>query len=75
MERFEYDIKVYSSDAFSNVAYFCSEQGQCASGEISTEQQMLANVLNGRGSEGWELIQLFFAKDGIMTFWKRRHVE
>jgi hypothetical protein len=30
------------------------------------------DLLNERGGEGWELIQLLFGKDGVMACWKRR---
>jgi len=32
----------------------------------------LTDILNNRGSEGWELVQIAFGKDGMMAFWKRR---
>jgi len=31
----------------------------------------MKGILNGRGSEGWELIQIFFGEDGVVAFWKR----
>jgi len=30
--------------------------------------------MNERGLQGWELTQLVFGKDRVMTFWKRRLV-
>jgi len=32
---------------------------------------MLAALLNEKGEEGWELIQVSFGKGGVMAFWKR----
>jgi hypothetical protein len=32
---------------------------------------VLVKLLNQRGDEGWELIEMFFGKDGIVVFWKR----
>jgi hypothetical protein len=28
-------------------------------------------MMNQRGAEGWELIQVFFGKDGVVIFWKK----
>jgi hypothetical protein len=35
------------------------------------QPSILKSVLNERGEQGWELVQLSFGKDGIMAFWKR----
>jgi len=41
--------------------------------EVSKDQtRILADILNNRGSKGWELVQISFGKDGVIAFWKRR---
>ena len=72
MKRFEYEITQHSAEAFNKVVYFCSEAGQCSIDEVSRDQtRVLRDILNNMGSEGWELIQVSFGKDGLMAYWKR----
>ena len=73
MKRFEYDITKHSADTFDKVVYFCSETGQCGLDEVSRDQtRILADILNQKGQEGWELVQVAFGQDGVMAFWKRK---
>jgi hypothetical protein len=73
MKRFEYEITKHSADTFNKVIYFCSEAGDCGLDEVSQDEtRTLTSILNKRGQEGWELIQVSFGKDGLMAFWKRR---
>ena len=73
MERFEYKITKHSSEIFDKIIYFCSESGQCGINEISKDQtRILTDILNTQGIEGWSLVQIFFGKDGVMIYWKRR---
>jgi hypothetical protein len=73
MKRFEYDITKHSADTFDKVVYFCSETGQCGLDEVSRDQtRILAGILNQKGQEGWELVQVAFGQDGLMAFWKRK---
>lgn len=73
MERIEYKITKHSADTFDKIIYFCSEFGQCGINEVSKDQtRILTDILNNQGSEGWELVQISFGKDGVMIYWKRR---
>jgi hypothetical protein len=73
MKRFEYEITQHSAETFDKVVYFCSESGECSIDEVSTDQvRTLTNILNNRGREGWELVQISFGKDGLIAYWKRR---
>lgn len=73
MKRFEYAITKHSADTFDKVVYFCSETGQCGLDEVSRDQtRILAGILNQKGQEGWELVQVAFGQDGLMAFWKRK---
>jgi hypothetical protein len=72
MKRFEYEVTKHSSQEFMQLVYFCSENGECKFDQIPDSQvKMLEGTLNERGSEGWELVQLAFAYDGLVAFWKR----
>ena len=73
MNRFEYDISRHTADSFSKVAYFCTEKGDCSVEQIpASEPQALVNILNERGTQGWELVQLLFGDGGVIACWKRR---
>ena len=72
MQQFEYDITKHQQEKFTQLVYFCSQEGECNFEQLPADQmEILAETLNERGSQGWELIQLFFGKDGIVAFWKR----
>jgi hypothetical protein len=73
MKRFEYEITKHPADTFNHVVYFCSEVGECSVNEVPGDQtEILADTLNERGKQGWELVQICFGKDGAMAFWKRK---
>lgn len=70
--RFEYEITTHPAEEFSKLVYFCSDEGDCALNDLPPDQlRLLARLLNHRGSEGWELIEMLFGKDGMVAFWKR----
>ena len=71
--KFEYDIAKYPSDKFEHLAYFCTADGECdLKGMPSDQLNELSELLNEKGADGWELNQLSFARNGVVTFWKRR---
>ena len=73
MKRFEYEITRHDSSTFDKIVYFCSKSGRCGIDEISQDQtRTLTDILNSRGRNGWELVQLVFGEDGVMAYWKRR---
>ncbi len=68
MKKFEYDVTIH-------FVGLCSGEGQCVADQIGWEQvDIWKELLNKRGIEGWELVQLFFGKDGTVAFWKREHI-
>ena len=72
MKHFEYEITQHSAETFDKVVYFCSKSGQCSIDEVSKDQtRTLTDILNNRGREGWELVQISFGRDGLMAYWKR----
>jgi hypothetical protein len=72
MKRFEYEITKHPAEKFTRVVTFCSEEGECKLDQVPADQMtVLGDILNERGSEGWEVIQLSFGNDGVVVFWKR----
>jgi hypothetical protein len=72
MKQFEYEITTHLAETFTHVTYFCNEEGDCAIHQVPEEQvRLLTGILNDRGRQGWELMQLAFGKGGLMAFWKR----
>ncbi len=73
MDRFEYDITRHTADSFKEMVYFCSETGDCKLEGVPVQQpQMMVEILNERGLDGWELVHMTFGKDGALAWWKRR---
>jgi len=71
-KQFVYDVKKYASEQFVRLAYFCTDQGECGLDQLpSREMTAFEDLLNLRGSEGWELVQSFFGSDGVITIWKK----
>ena len=70
--RFEYDVTRHLADTFNELTFYCSEQGECSLDAVPQEQtDILKALLNQRGWEGWELVQLAFGRNGLIAFWKR----
>jgi|UniRef100_A0A7C4EQS1 hypothetical protein len=73
MKSFEYEITTHGAEEFRQIVYFCTEKGDCTLQDVQGhEVAILAEKLNQRGGDGWELVQIFFGKDGLMAFWKRQ---
>ena len=73
MKHFEYQVSHHPGEAFKQVVYFCSEVGACSIEEVPADQtRILADILNEKGKQGWELVQVFFGKDGVIALWKRK---
>ena len=73
MDRYEYQITKHPADTFSKLTFYCTEAGQCSLDDIPQEQtDVLQSILNERGWEGWELVQVAFGGSGLLAFWKRR---
>jgi hypothetical protein len=72
MVRFEYEITKHPAEEFTQLIYFCTDEGDCTLNDLPQDQvAMLMDILNKRGDQGWELIEVFFGKDSIIAFWKR----
>lgn len=72
MNRFKYEITRYPSSDFKQLVYFCTDHGECDLAQVPSDQtDILENLLNERGDQGWELVQLSLGRDGILVFWKK----
>jgi hypothetical protein len=72
MDRFEYEITKHPAEEFTQLIYFCTDEGDCTLNDLPQDQvAMLLEILNKRGDQGWELVEMFFGKDGVIAFWKR----
>lgn len=73
MDRFEYSVTRHPAEAFRETAYFCTDHGDCSLEDVPVDQAaVLENLLNARGQQGWELVQVIFGRNGLLAFWKRR---
>lgn len=72
MTQFEYEITKHPADEFTHLVYFCTNEGECNVEQLPLDQtEVLEKILNERGAQSWELVQVFFGKDGVVAFWKR----
>lgn len=72
MKRFEYKITKQPAEAFTELVYYCTEAGECTLDQVPHDQtDVLRNILNSDGTEGWELVQVSFGRNGIICFWKK----
>jgi hypothetical protein len=72
MKRFEYSITKHPAEFFTELAYYCTEAGECTLDQIPQDQTgILQSILNGEGENGWELVQVSFGRNGILAFWKK----
>ena len=75
MNKYEYEITKHPADLFSDLVFFCSEEGDCSLNQVPHDQTtQVKEILNERGNDGWELITINFGKDGMIAFWKRELV-
>ena len=72
MKKFEYQITKHSAKDFSHLVYFCTDEGECNIDQVPLDQtNILVDIFNERGAEGWELVQTLFGKEGVVVTWKR----
>lgn len=86
MPRWTYDISRHSlgqvleamrahgfspADAGSRVL-FCDQEGGCFFDDPSDPyQEALKDILNERGQDGWELVQVAFRERELICFWRK----
>jgi len=71
MKKFEYQITIHPVETFKQVAFFCTQEGECSLEKLPSDQvTVLQTLLNERGQQGWELVDMSFGKDGLLAIWK-----
>lgn len=75
MKSWEYDISFHQIEDESfpkEQVIACDTEGHCFFNDVMKPSlDFFKNLLNERGSEGWELVQLGYHKGSIVCFWKR----
>jgi hypothetical protein len=72
MKEFVYEISFHPLQVESKMRIFCSAEGDCSVEDVPDSDSMaVIRVLNERGRDGWELIEILFGRDGYICFWKR----
>ena len=72
MTRFKYEVTKHPADKFTKLVFFFFFQGECKYDELPSDQiEILRELLNETGSQGWELVQVLFGSEGIVAIWKR----
>ena len=72
MKQFEYNITKHPAESFTELVYYCTEAGECTLDQIPHGQtEALQNILNGEGEKGWELVQVSFGQNGLLSIWKK----
>jgi hypothetical protein len=73
IESFEYDITRHSAESLGELVFVCTETGECGPSKAAApESNGIMNVLNDRGSQGWELVQIMTGSTEIAAVWKRK---
>ena len=76
MKRFEYEITNHHAETYKELIFVCSNAGECRPDQVPVDQtEAFAQMLNERGEDGWELVQLSFVTRGVTAFWKRELVD
>ena len=72
MKYYRYEITRHAGEEFTKMIYACTGEGECTLDHIPVDQVVtLEGILNERGAEGWELLQVIFRSEGLIAFWKK----
>ena len=80
MKKWEYDISFHPIDELnisesefpSDHSIACDTEGHCFfSDVIKPNMDVFKELLNSKGAEGWELVQIGYHKGSLACFWKR----
>jgi hypothetical protein len=72
MDQFEYEICTYLSESLNKMEFFCSPDGECTEEKVPVDKnKALTEILNEKGKQGWELVQLEYSGEDVTAFWKR----
>ncbi len=75
MKNWEYDISfhhVEDKDFSKEQVIACDTEGHCFFNDVMRPYlDFFKDILNERGLEGWELVQLGYHRGSLVCFWKR----
>jgi hypothetical protein len=86
MPRWEYDITTHSADEVLKVReelghpsdplgpriVYCDTEGQCFFDEAPNPYvEAIVHILNEKGEESWELVQIAFRESDFISIWRR----
>jgi hypothetical protein len=80
MKNWEYDISFHSieelgvseTDFPSEQVVACDTEGHCFFNDVmKPSMEIFRELLNERGTEGWELVQAGYHRGSLVCFWKR----
>ena len=85
MSKWEYDITSHSVEQVratraqlgypaedERAVMFCTDEGVCFFDNIPNPNiKAIQHILNARGTEGWQLVNVQFRTDEMLCFWKR----
>ncbi len=86
MARWEYDITTHSSedvlrvreelghprDPVGPTVVYCDTDAQCFFDEAPNPYvEAIVHILNEKGGEGWELVQMAFRESDFICVWRR----
>lgn len=76
MKKFTYEIEIYPAEHFSDIVYYCTDDGECKGNPPASSQiERLKRVLNEKGAEGWELVHVSVGGSGLFAVWKMEATE
>lgn len=86
MARWEYDITTHSAgevlkvreelghppDPHGPSVVYCDTEGECFFDEAPNPYvEAVVHILNQKGKEGWELVQMTFRENDFISVWRR----
>ena len=86
MDRWEYQITTHSAGEVLRVreelghppqetgptVVYCDTEGQCFFDEAPNPYvDSIVHILNGKGDQGWELVQVTFRQADFICIWRR----
>ncbi len=75
MKNWEYDISFHliEDENFpKDQIIACDTEGHCFFNDVMKPYlDFFKDLLNKKGSEGWELVQIGYHKGSLVCFWKR----
>lgn len=63
----------YSENAAASRVLFCDTEGGCYFDEAPDPvESTIRDILNERGQDGWELVQVIFREKEMLSIWRKQ---